>query len=275
MVTGYWGAPNALKDYCEANYVVSYYFAEFFNTISSIPFFIQAVIGCYLTHKYATKEFRFKLCYFSLMFVGFGSFLFHATLQYRFQLLDAIPMLFCATAVNYCACTLHLPLGHTDWKLAIKFIIVLVVELIFYLGLKIWMIFILGFGLNIVSITYVMSRDHRDVIGVYWIYAVLLYYGGFMCWIVDQCLCDYVQRLHLHRFVCERISISDSVILKFTSYSYRCYYLDFDARNIQCMACLCWIWIVFVIIDRGDCSSEIPQETEQCVFVHCTRFNGL
>lgn len=257
MVSGYWGEPNALKDFCEANYVVSYYFAEFFNSISAIPWFIQAVIGCYLTNKYATKEFRYKVCYFTLMFSAFGSFLFHATLQYKYQLLDSLPMLLCSNAAFYCSCTVHLPAGETNWQLAIMLIVVLLIELILYLGFHIWMVFFLGFSFNVVSATYMMSRHHRDVLGHYWIHAMILYYGGFTCWCIDQFFCDYVQPLQLHRFVHQNLDL----------YVKSLWLTEFE--NNQCLAYLLFVWIIFGIHDHGDCSGEIPQEEAQRIFVHC------
>ncbi|TRY56321.1 hypothetical protein DNTS_031854 [Danionella cerebrum] len=61
---GYWGTPTSTLDWCEENYVVSYYIAEFS--------------------------------------VGIGSWSFHMTLQYEMQLLDELPMIYSCCIFVYC-----------------------------------------------------------------------------------------------------------------------------------------------------------------------------
>ena len=202
MDSGYWGEPSSIMDFCEPNYAVSYYFAEFFNSMSSIPFCLQGLIGLVLTHKYATKEFRFKLCYFSLMLVGFGSFLFHASLLYKYQLLDELPMLLVAASGAYVTCTIHNAPGHTDWRLASALISSLLIEVILYVWFQVWSIFFIGYSFNVVVITYVMCKYYSNYVGPYLVIGLGLYYGAFMCWCIDMFFCDYVQNLQLHRFVC-------------------------------------------------------------------------
>ena len=98
---GYWGEPDSIMDFCEPNYAVSFFFAEFCNSLSSVPMFMWGLLGLVLTHMYATKEFRYKLCFMALMFVGVGSFLFHASLRYKYQLLDELPMLLLSSTLVY------------------------------------------------------------------------------------------------------------------------------------------------------------------------------
>ncbi|EIE78529.1 hypothetical protein RO3G_03233 [Rhizopus delemar RA 99-880] len=67
----FWGPATSTIDWCEENYHVSPYLAEFFNTTTNLMF--------------------------SVMFVGFGSWCFHMTLQYEMQLLDELPMIYVAS----------------------------------------------------------------------------------------------------------------------------------------------------------------------------------
>ena len=46
---GYWGDVTSTIDWCESNYDVSQYTAEFWNTISNIFFVLFALWGMYLT----------------------------------------------------------------------------------------------------------------------------------------------------------------------------------------------------------------------------------
>src|SRR5258706_11376829 len=87
-MNNYWGDIDSTIDWCEPNYKVTKYIAEFYNTISSIPIIIWSLMGLFLTQKYATKEMRFIFAFLMLSLVGLGSVLFHASLRYYFQLFD-------------------------------------------------------------------------------------------------------------------------------------------------------------------------------------------
>ncbi|KAF9156764.1 Alkaline ceramidase 3 [Linnemannia schmuckeri] len=82
---GYWSPNTASVDWCENNYVVSYYIAEFWNTISSLFIVALGELGLYLC---PTKEKRFKVAFRTISVVGIGSTLFHGTLRHKMQLLE-------------------------------------------------------------------------------------------------------------------------------------------------------------------------------------------
>lgn len=97
--SGYWGIPSSTIDWCEENYAVSNYLAEFVNTLTNAIFILLAFYAL----RNAIKnefEFRFVLVSFGFMLVGIGSWLFHMTLQYDFQLLDELPMIY-ATCIPF------------------------------------------------------------------------------------------------------------------------------------------------------------------------------
>jgi dihydroceramidase len=105
--TGYWGPPTSTIDWCEENYAVTYYVAEFMNTLSSLILFSLGCLGIYWNyhHLHAVRrhiEPRMLASYGFLVIVGCGSTLFHGTLLYSFQLLDELPMLYVSLAFLYC-----------------------------------------------------------------------------------------------------------------------------------------------------------------------------
>jgi hypothetical protein len=82
-------------DWCESNYLLSTYIAEYWNTLTGI-FLIASGIVFYKNNsewiKYnKTKSFT-NICNI-LVFVGIGTMLFHGTLYYPFQLMDELPMI--------------------------------------------------------------------------------------------------------------------------------------------------------------------------------------
>lgn len=105
---GYWGNRTATIDWCENNYEITHYIAEFWNTISNFVLILFPLYGFYwclkhinFSNKFSSSDKKyFKiptsliLCYLGLTIVGIGSWMFHMTLLYPMQLLDELPMIF-------------------------------------------------------------------------------------------------------------------------------------------------------------------------------------
>lgn len=77
-------------DWCEQNYNVVEYIAEFWNTITGVAIAISALYF----RRLATSEMKMIVWY--LLLVSVGTILFHSTLLYKYQLLDEMPMLLIA-----------------------------------------------------------------------------------------------------------------------------------------------------------------------------------
>jgi uncharacterized protein with PQ loop repeat len=95
---GYWGNPTAGIDWCEPNYTHSFYFAEFYNTISNSVYWINAILFYWQLHRFYKNTHKSKVLYRFYMFpvalglVGIGSWLFHMTLLTPFQAMDELAM---------------------------------------------------------------------------------------------------------------------------------------------------------------------------------------
>lgn len=88
---GVWGEPTATIDWCERNYEVTQYIAEFWNSISNLFFIIPPLAVCIkLWHRNVERVYLLSLVY--MAFTGIGSFAFHATLRYEMQLWDELGM---------------------------------------------------------------------------------------------------------------------------------------------------------------------------------------
>jgi hypothetical protein len=102
MVDGYWGKPTANYDWCEDNYVLTPYVAEFWNALSSLP---TLTVGLYFLLK-ARKHaygYRFEVAGAMLAIVGLGSAAFHGTLTRWGQILDEVPMLYSSSVFLWIA----------------------------------------------------------------------------------------------------------------------------------------------------------------------------
>ncbi|KAG9083143.1 hypothetical protein FRC07_014000, partial [Ceratobasidium sp. 392] len=108
---GAWGNHTATIDWCEDNYTHSHYIAEWYNTISNIPFIVLGLFGAYSAlrtipgHKPLPHGLRYAAANLGTMAIGLGSFVFHATLKWHAQvLLDELPMIFVVSLVLYLVC---------------------------------------------------------------------------------------------------------------------------------------------------------------------------
>lgn len=112
---GFWSPHTATIDWCESNYVVTDYIAEFWNTISNLVMILFPLYGVYWSwkhSKYAQKHStaskplfsvskNIVWCHLGLVLVGVGSWLFHMTLLYPAQLLDELPMILGSALLIY------------------------------------------------------------------------------------------------------------------------------------------------------------------------------
>jgi dihydroceramidase len=102
---GFWtnlGTPASV-DWCEANYAVVSWIAEFWNTTSSIPIFLAGLIGFWLCRRAPWNIApRFPLVFAGIAVVGLGSVAFHGTLLAIPQALDELPMVYAALLLAYC-----------------------------------------------------------------------------------------------------------------------------------------------------------------------------
>ena len=103
------GMPTANVNWCEEDYAVTEYVAEFYNTVSSLMTY--CVIGGYGISCYAGDAATRLVAagYATLLLIGLGSASFHGTLWRSMQLLDELPMLY--LIANYLVLSFQLELG--------------------------------------------------------------------------------------------------------------------------------------------------------------------
>ena len=98
---GFWGPPSSTINWCETNYEVNYYIAEFWNTITNLGMIIPPIYGLLNCRKLGIEA-RYTFSFIMNLLVGIGSWMFHMTLTFEMQLLDEIPMMWCGSYIVYC-----------------------------------------------------------------------------------------------------------------------------------------------------------------------------
>ena len=196
---GYWSPSTSSIDWCERNYVVTKYIAEFWNCISSFLMFILALI-LYIRGLYYQIENRFLLLCFSTGIVGLGSAYFHGTLTYFGQMSDELPMVYSMIVWWFILFRMN------KYKLESKtspFDILLLFGIFYgflwtYVhSLKTFIVlFQLHFTLmvfgGIVKLVYLYKQTQYNTHSVK--YLIIGYIGllfpATICWIIDQQLCE-------------------------------------------------------------------------------------
>ncbi|KAK6507612.1 Alkaline ceramidase 3 [Arthrobotrys musiformis] len=119
---GIWGLPTSSVNWCESDYTITLYIAEFFNSLSSLFMVSFGLLGQY-SLTYLSKNVnttprprrkdpdiydpllenpllvginRVWLTWFGLQIVGWGSVAFHGSLQWWSQAFDEVPMVWTA-----------------------------------------------------------------------------------------------------------------------------------------------------------------------------------
>jgi dihydroceramidase len=201
---GFWGQRTSAVDWCESNYTWSFYVAEFWNTITSLPAAFLAFYGLYLTYKYGYDR-RFIVVNLMVCLVGIGSAAFHGTLLYTGQILDELPMVYASISFLYAIMEME-----SDSKPVYKYLAPTLVafSLIFtgvYLYLPDFFIFFLiAYICAILTLVYRCSIIFRKPTTlthqkVFIVASVGFYIGGWLFfWIPEILFCDQLQVFNFH-----------------------------------------------------------------------------
>ncbi|CAN7996024.1 unnamed protein product [Ixodes hexagonus] len=183
---GVWGKPTSTLDWCEQNYEVTAYIAEFWNTVSNLAMIVPPAYGALQAWR-KNLETRLVLCYGFLLVVGIGSWCFHMTLWFEMQLLDELPMVWGTLILVYTLAEVSKPVGTNNYYL--------MAGLILY-----------GTVITAVSLFHIFknaptSQQHNGISVLFscfrrkhfelWLFvaATLSYLTGFLVWNVDNAFC--------------------------------------------------------------------------------------
>ncbi|KAF2447737.1 alkaline ceramidase family protein [Karstenula rhodostoma CBS 690.94] len=98
---GAWGTPSSRSNFCEEDYVITQYIAEFVNTLTNLTYVIYGIYGLRRVgpHKDGGLFSTLASPYWGLIGVGVLSAWFHATLKYHSQMGDDLSMFLAVGAV--------------------------------------------------------------------------------------------------------------------------------------------------------------------------------
>ncbi|KAI1358752.1 ceramidase [Xylaria arbuscula] len=92
-MSGAWSPPTSTANFCEEDYAVTRYFAEFINTLTNLAYVLFALQYMYGPGSRGLLSPKTDFMSISLLVLGIASFLFHATLLHSLQFGDELAML--------------------------------------------------------------------------------------------------------------------------------------------------------------------------------------
>jgi len=195
---GFW-TPTSSIDWCERNYIVSWYIAEFWNTLSSLIIILCGAMD--LHHALKMKsELRFQLYALSVIMVGIGTVAFHGSLTYIGQLGDELPMVWCMMVSWYILITMEQK-SNGNFLARVLTAYATMFSLVQAVGAYTILFQVHFVVLMVVPVVYTYKflhnyRSHPAVRPLV-VYYVILWLVAGIVWIADQLACENLHTLRI------------------------------------------------------------------------------
>ena len=194
-IIGYWGKPTSTLDWCEKNYVVNYYMAEFWNTITNLSMIITPIYGLISAYQQGIER-RYMICYALLLLTGIGSWMFHMTLLFEMQLMDEVPMVWGGAFMLYSLYRARNSYEEGGKWVGISLLLYSIVVTVAYLFNKNavfheFMYGVLVTGIVLLAVKYNYLHYKKATSPLF--YSGLVLYGvGFFLWNIDNNFCPQI-----------------------------------------------------------------------------------
>ncbi|KAL4958491.1 ceramidase-domain-containing protein [Aspergillus filifer] len=185
-VEPFWGSPTSKANFCEADYFVSRYIAEFVNSLTNV-----------VNQKFGARA----LPYWGLISVGVCSFAFHVSLKYHTQMMDDLSMQLTTTPVLNRVLTANSDRRHSNIKAivlgALLFLLVMIHALADELILHSVSFVVVVTIIGVQTIRLVNSRTvpgssaRRQIWGIVR-FGAAIFNLGYWLWILDQWACGFL-----------------------------------------------------------------------------------
>ena len=214
---GFWGDVTASIDWCEGNYEVSYYIAEFWNSVSNLAFIVPPLVVAYKLRKDLDTVYLMSLIY--MAFTGCGSFAFHATLKIIGQLWDELSMVWSGLFILYLILIIRYP-KVPNYRFSIALIAYGVFTNFIYLGTNYWTLFEVSYAvIHLSVVSFAWNLHDKSDKRLYWS-TVVMSTTGFILWNIDNNFCDSLEKLR--SLLLNRSEVPSTLIMSSSPLSLSC-----------------------------------------------------
>ncbi|KAE8423340.1 ceramidase [Aspergillus pseudocaelatus] len=200
--SAFWGARTAKSNFCEEDYVVTRYIAEFINSLTNIVYILYAIYGLRKLRQKSSCDIFRAIPYWGLMAVGICSAAFHISLKYHIQMLDDLSMLFTTTPVLHQVLTVDTSRRHSI-MLAILLWSSLMILVVYHVRTDELLLHSLSFAAMVTVIgirtmqlinarTLAGSAARKQIWGMVRFGAVI-FNLGFYLWLIDGWVCGFLR----------------------------------------------------------------------------------
>lgn len=163
--------------------------------MSNLVIIVPCLVGLYNCYA-ADLELRFYMSFLGLLAVGVGSWLFHMTLLWHYQLVDELSMIYASCIFLYCIVDTRFTTGLRGALLVIALLAYAFFVTYFYLHNKEAVFHQTAYGVQvaaIIALAYVKSRSAPERVRILYPIAITTYLSAFALWNVDNQLCGHLQ----------------------------------------------------------------------------------
>ncbi|KAL2810883.1 alkaline phytoceramidase [Aspergillus granulosus] len=199
----FWGPQTSYLNFCEEDYVLTKYVAEFVNTFSSFVFIIYGLYGLRKLHGNRQATVSRSIPYFGLMGVGVCSAGYHMTLKYHTQMSDELSMHLLTTPLLYRLLTFKASPQRTRLIgsiLLVEFAVVMVVHMV----MDEFLLHAVTFGLGVYLIAtralkiipmQISNPSIRKNVRNIALFGCFCFVFGYMVWLIDEWACSQLTNI--------------------------------------------------------------------------------
>ncbi|KAB8209839.1 alkaline ceramidase family protein [Aspergillus parasiticus] len=198
----FWGVQTAKSNFCEEDYAVTRYIAEFINSLTNLVYIFYAIYGIRKLRQKSSRDIFRAIPYWSLMAVGICSAAFHISLKYHTQMLDDLSMLFTTTPVLHQVLTVNVSRRQSVmvavllWSSLMSLVVYhvrtddLLLHSLSFAGM------VIGIGIRTMQLinarTLAGSPARKQIWGMVRFGAVI-FNLGFYLWVIDGWICGFLR----------------------------------------------------------------------------------